>query len=116
MQSVLCDSLFILYFGLFAGWSFSIINFIVFILGQPLLLIPTIFIRPPEYKIGKTRGVILVLIVFVMAISGFVAYCLGVESVDSSLWPIWFKLMLGCCFVAAAAVMLSKLLQDMKVI
>jgi hypothetical protein len=116
---VLYDSLYILYFVLVAGWIFSILNMMVFFIGLPLLLLPSALIRPHGYKIGKTKGVILVLIFSVMVISGLVAYCLGVKpSIDDALCillPTWFQLMLGCGFVAAAVVMLSKLLQDLKV-
>jgi apolipoprotein N-acyltransferase len=91
----------------------------VFFIGLPLLLLPAALIRPHGYKIEKTRGVILVLIFSVMVISGIMAYCVDVKpSIDDALCillPIWLRLMLGCGFVAAAVVMLSKLLQDLSI-
>ena len=117
--SILYDLLCILFFVFYAGWIFSIFNLMVFFLGKPLVLLPIAFLRPCEYKVGKTRYVIIVLIFFVVFISVVVAYFLGVKKlIDDSgfvLLPAWFQLILGGCFLVGAFVMLSKLLQDLKI-
>ena len=118
-RAILCDTLGILFFGLYAGWSFSLINLIVLFLVQPFLLLPSIFIRPGvvhKNKMNKVIGVILSLIALIIVISGFVGYfVMGAKSADSSQWPFAFKLTLGLCFLTGMVVMLYKLLQDMKI-
>lgn len=119
MRLVLYDLLCILYFVFLIGWVFAVFNLIIFWFGSALFFLSSLFIRPNEYNLGKTRRVILVLIFSIMAISCIAAYFKGVKSsLDDSLrhlLPTWFQLILGCCFVATAVVMLSKLLQDLKV-
>ena len=113
------DLLCILYFLLFTGWVFAVFNLIIFWFGSVLFTSSSLFIRPNGYNLGKKRRVIMISIVSIMVISCIAAYFIGVKSsLDDSLChilPTWFQLTLGCCFVAIAIVMLSKLLQDLKV-
>ena len=119
MRLVLYDLLCILYYVLLIGWVFAVFNLIIFWFGSALFFLSSLFIRPNEYDFGKTRRVILISILSIMVISCITAYCIGVKSsLDDSLChllPTWFQLILGCCLVVIAVVMLSKLLQDLKV-
>ena len=119
MRLVLYDLLGILYFVFLIGWVFAVFNLIIFWFVTALFFLSSLFIRPNEYNPVKTRRVIPILIFSIMAISCIVAICIGVKSsLDDSLCyllPTWFKLILGCCFAANTVVMLSKLLQDLKI-
>jgi hypothetical protein len=119
MRLILYDLLGILYFVFLIGWVFAVFNLIIFLFVTALFSLLSLFIRPNQYDLGKTRRVILILIFSIMVISCIVAICIGVKSSwDDSLCPLlptWFKLIFGCCLAANTVVVLSKLLQDLKI-
>ena len=114
--AILRDTLYILFFGLYTGWTFSFINHLIVLLVQPFLLIPLAFIRPSGvYKMKKIVGIIAILIFIIIAIATFTAYELGIKTADSTLWPFGFKLTVGLCFLIYMIIYLHKLFQDMKI-
>jgi hypothetical protein len=117
-QAILRDTLFILFFGLYTGMAFSLINHLVLLLVQPFLLVPLMFIRSGGYtfKMGKrAKVIILSSVILIIAILEFEAYFMGVKSADSSQWPFALKLSFGLFFLICMVVVLYKLLQDMKI-
>jgi hypothetical protein len=116
--AILRDTLYILFFGLYTGWTFSFINHLIVLLVQPFLLIPLVFIRPSDVyniKIKKIVGIIAILIFVIIAIAAFVLYEMGIKSADSSLWPFGIRLTVGLCFLTYMIIYLHKLFQDMKI-
>jgi hypothetical protein len=116
-QAILRDTLFILFFGLYTGMAFSLINHLVLLLVQPFLLVPLMFTRSGGYtfKTKRAKVIILILVILIIAILEFEAYFMGVKSADSSQWPFALKLSFGLFFLICMVVMLYKLLQDMKI-
>jgi hypothetical protein len=115
-RMVLYDSLCILYFliyggAVFTGWPLMAVTFVL-----PLIMLPLIVIRPPEYKMGKARVIIFFVIIAILTVSLIIALKSGIDNKDSALWPVYLKLIFGGGFASLAIIMVSKLLEDMKFI
>jgi len=117
-KAMLRDMLYILFCGLYAGWSLAFINWLVVLFVQPFLLVPAAFIRPSDvykFKMKTIAWIIAILSSIIIAIDTFKLYKMGFKSADSSLWPFEIRLTVGLCFLTMMIFFLYKLFFDMRI-